>query len=71
MWEPPYGREGYPVTADDPSPLSPQGQFESEMRFIAGLRGSRYQRRAARVLVIGLVVVVGAFVLGAVLFAVL
>jgi hypothetical protein len=63
MWEPRPGREGHPITADDPNPNTPQGQFEGEMRFVAGLGGSRRQRRAARHLVLGLVVIVAMFAL--------
>jgi hypothetical protein len=67
MWEPPYGHEGRPITADDPNPNTPQGQFEGEMRFVAGLGGSRRQRLAARHFVLGLVAIVGLFALAVLL----
>jgi hypothetical protein len=64
MWEPPYRREGQPVTADDPNPNTPLGQYEGEMRFVWGLKGSRQQRRAARILLGGIAIL--ALLVGAV-----
>jgi hypothetical protein len=59
VWEPPYDREGQPITADDPNPNTPLGQYENEIRFTWGLKGSPYQRRAARAFfgVLGVIVV--------------
>jgi hypothetical protein len=70
VWQPEYDRDGQPFVGDE-STLTPGGQLEAERRLIAGLgRGaSRRQRRAAIRLLIGIGLLVGLFLAGLLLTA--
>jgi hypothetical protein len=63
VWEPSYDPEGAQRSGADDALPAPHGWYERELRFIAGVKGSRPQRPATRHLVIGLALILAVFAL--------